>query len=100
MYVIYAHFEVKTGNILLVETILQSLIGLTRQEEGCLKYDVYFSRENPAKILLHEYWKNENAHRLHMSMPYVQEWQRQKKELLINFYDISVLKAVNELNFN
>lgn len=92
VYAIYAHFEAKPENIERVQNILLSLVDPTREEEGCLKYDFYFSRENPAKIVLHEYWKNEEAHSLHMTMPYIVEWQKQKKELLKHFYDVTFLK--------
>lgn len=95
VYAIYAHFEAKPQHIETVKNILMSLVEPTRKEAGCVKYDFYFSKENPAKILLHEYWKDEQAHSDHMLMPYIVEWQKQKKDLLAHFYDVTFLKEMN-----
>lgn len=95
VYAIYAHFEAKPQYIETVKSILMSLVEPTRKEAGCVKYDFYFSEENPAKILLHEYWKDEQAHSKHMLMPYIVEWQKQKKDLLAHFYDVTFIKELN-----
>lgn len=99
IFVIYAHFETKPGNELLVKEIVSTLIDPTRKELGCIKYDVYYSNENPSKIILHEFWKDEKAHDFHMTMPYVQAWQVRKNELLKSFYNIEFYKPIEEINY-
>lgn len=97
VYVIYAHFEAKKGNERLVQSILTSLVEPTSLEAGCLKYELYSSYSDESKFLLHEYWLNEEAHSLHMTMPYIQQWQVRKPQLLKSYGDVVVLRRAKEL---
>ena len=43
---------------------------LSRQEEGCAKYDYFFPAEDDTKLFLWEQWENEEAIERHSKMPH------------------------------
>ncbi|WP_341678779.1 putative quinol monooxygenase [Niveibacterium sp. SC-1] len=53
-----------------IET-LRHVAELTRQEEGCLRFDVYCDRAQPTRINTIETWADEEALKRHRSTPYV-----------------------------
>src|SRR6266436_4987303 len=44
----------RDGQDMMLEAELRALIGPTRKEEGCLRYDLHRSVEGPGAFLLHE----------------------------------------------
>ena len=52
-----------------------ALIGLvapTRNEAGCLNYDLHVLPENPGKFLFHENWTTKAALEVHLQSPHIQ----------------------------
>ena len=47
------------------------VIDLIRKEDGCLKYEYYFSVDDDCKIVLFEEWKNQDCQRVHMTQPHM-----------------------------
>lgn len=45
---------------------LSELAGLCRQEEGCLRFDVYTDSRNPYLLNTIEVWESVEAHRCHL----------------------------------
>jgi len=43
---------------------------LSRQEEGCLKYEYYFPAEDDTRLFLWEQWDSEEALERHNNMPH------------------------------
>ncbi|MEM1157210.1 MAG: putative quinol monooxygenase [Verrucomicrobiota bacterium] len=50
----------------LVKAELIKLIEPTRQEEGCLQYDLHQDNENPNRFLFFENWVNRELWQIHM----------------------------------
>ncbi|HEV2972716.1 MAG TPA: putative quinol monooxygenase [Pirellulales bacterium] len=44
-----------------VRRLLTEAAGLSRQEPGCLRFEVYQSQNDAAKFLLHERWESQEA---------------------------------------
>lgn len=42
-----------------------------RAEEGCIKYDYYFSTQNPEEVLLVEEWEGAEHQKVHMTQPHM-----------------------------
>ena len=42
-----------------------------RAEDGCLKYDYYFSQEDPNEILLIEQWESKQHQQIHLTQPHM-----------------------------
>jgi len=50
---------------------LRHVAELTRQEEGCLRFDIYRDRDNPLRINTIEIWADEASLKRHRSATYV-----------------------------
>jgi quinol monooxygenase YgiN len=44
-----------------VRGLLTEAAGLSRQEPGCARFEVYHSNNNPTQFLLHERWESQEA---------------------------------------
>ncbi len=64
---ITARFEAKKDKIDLVKSELLKLIAPTREEQGCLQYDLHQDNENPAIFLFFEQWENRELWQIHMN---------------------------------
>lgn len=47
------------------------VLDLIRGEDGCLKYEYYFSTEDKNKIALFEQWRDKEAQGVHMTQPHM-----------------------------
>jgi quinol monooxygenase YgiN len=72
----------REGQELLLEAELRALVGPTRREEGCLRYDLHRSAEPPPSYLLHEVWASRDAHTYHIKTPHFLRWNARKDSLL------------------
>lgn len=68
---VLAHFVGKPGSIEALHDLLVSLLAPTRAEAGCIMYDLWRSKENPASFTLVEEWTSEEALRVHLEMPHL-----------------------------
>ena len=50
---------------------LLSLIGPSRQDKGCLNYDLHQAAEDPALFLFHENWISKGHLDAHLQTPHV-----------------------------
>ena len=53
---VVATFHAKPGQEAELKKALIALVAPTRQEKGCLNYDLHVSAEDPTKFLFHENW--------------------------------------------
>lgn len=51
---IIAHITAKDNSVALVKPELEKLIPITRDEEGCIRYDLFKDNDNPAHFMFHE----------------------------------------------
>jgi len=79
----------KEGQHLLLEAELRALVGPTRKEEGCLKYDLHRGADQPGTFLFHEVWESREHHIAHTRTPHFLRWNARKDALI----------ASNELAF-
>src|SRR6201984_2745352 len=64
----------KEGQETLLEAELRALVGPSRKEEGCLRYDLHRSVDQPGALLLHEVWASREAHTEHSHKPHFLRW--------------------------
>jgi quinol monooxygenase YgiN len=55
-----------------VRSALSAVVAPTRQEPGCLQYDLHVGVEEPGSFAFYERWRDQAAIDAHMKMPYVQ----------------------------
>ncbi len=72
----------REGQETILEAELRALVGPTRKEEGCLRYDLYRSADTPGALLLHEVWETREAHTEHTHSPHFLRWNARKDALL------------------
>ncbi|WP_417066758.1 putative quinol monooxygenase [Niveibacterium terrae] len=52
---------------------LRQLAALTRQEEGCIRYDLYRDSANPMRVNTLELWSSEEDLKRHLASPYLKK---------------------------
>lgn len=70
---VVAQIVASTDKIPEVHAILQGIVAPTRQEPGCLSYQLLQHRSNPAVFLFIEEWTDEQAIDAHFSTPHIME---------------------------
>ena len=85
---VVAHLIARTDKIPQVQAILQGIVAPTRQEAGCLSYQLLHHRNNPATFLFIEEWADENAISAHFSTPHIQQALAEITPLLAQTPDI------------
>ena len=63
-----ANIKVKQDKIDTVKAEPEKLFPITRQEPGCLQYDLHQDNENPAHFLVFENWESRELWQTHMNM--------------------------------
>jgi quinol monooxygenase YgiN len=72
----------REGQEIFLEAELRALIGPTRKEDGCMRYDLYRTSEGPAAYLLYEIWESRNHHTAHTKTDHFLRWNARKDSLL------------------
>ncbi len=49
----------------------EGIVDAIRKEDGCIRYDYYFSEKNPDEILLIEMWESKNHQEVHLKQPHM-----------------------------
>src|SRR4029077_3129145 len=83
----------REGQETLLEAELRALVGPSRKEEGCLRYDLHRSVDIPGALLLHEVWASREAHTEHTNTPHFLRWNARKDALLAS-RDVTYWKQV------
>ena len=63
------------------EEALTDVVAPTRQEDGCLFYDLHVAADDPSKFLFHESWASNAHHEAHDRTPHIQRLRSRIKEL-------------------
>jgi quinol monooxygenase YgiN len=79
---VVARIRALPGNEEKVRAALLALIPPTRQERGCINYDLHQSVDDPALFMFYENWENRHALDLHMKTPHLQSFRENYYELL------------------
>lgn len=72
---IVANIIAKKSEVELVKAELEKLIAITRQEAGCVNYDLHQDNENPAHFLFYENWESRALWLQHMSAPHLEAYK-------------------------
>jgi quinol monooxygenase YgiN len=72
MITIVATIRVKPGSEARAREILLALIAPTRNEPGCINYDLHQRADSPCTFLVYENWNSEPELNAHMQAAHVQ----------------------------
>ena len=86
MYTIYVVFKSVPGKREEYISKLQSegIVDAVRKEDGCIRYDYYFSEKDPDEILLIEAWETKEAQQIHIDQPHMVRLREIKPDYIIS----------------
>jgi quinol monooxygenase YgiN len=91
---VVATFQARPGKEAELRAALTGLLAPTRQEPGCLNYDLHQSVQEPAKFLFHENWTDQAALDAHLKSPHIQKLLPRVDELCTAFPQITIWEKI------
>ena len=84
MYTIYVKFECSDNKR---EAFIQKMketgvLEAIRNENGCIKYDYYFSENDANELLLIEKWETKEHQQIHLTQPHMTKLQEFKNDYI------------------
>jgi quinol monooxygenase YgiN len=93
---IVACFRAKPGKQNELEKLLTELLEPTRQEDGCLNYDLHKSQDDPQQFMLHENWTCDATYQAHRKSAHLLNARDKLLSLLEGEqYDVSLWTQIN-----
>ena len=86
MYTIYVVFKCVTGKREeYIETLKkEGIVEAVRKEDGCIRYDYYFSEKAPDEILLIEAWESKKHQEIHIDQPHMARLRELKPDYVLS----------------
>lgn len=60
----------------------EGIVDAVRAEDGCLRYDYYFSEKDPNELLLIEAWESKHHQQVHIEQPHMARLRAIKEEYI------------------
>lgn len=79
---IIARIEAKADKIELVKSSLLNIIEPTRQEQGCLQYDLHQDNEHPEVFIFYENWQSRALWQEHMESEHLKTHRKETAGLI------------------
>lgn len=91
---IVANFYVKAEKLSLVRAELDKLVAATREEQGCINYDLHQNNANPLHFLFYENWESRELWQAHMNSQHLQQYREAVKGAIdsITMAEMSLLE--------
>jgi quinol monooxygenase YgiN len=91
---VVATFQARPGKETELKNALISLVAPTRNEAGCLNYDLHESSEDPAKFLFHENWTSQAHLDAHLKSAHIAALLPRVDELCVAFPEIKLWERI------
>ena len=84
MLTLYVKYTAKPGcrENYVRQIVSEGILTAIRAEEGCLRYDYYFSAQEENVVLLIEQWESEAHQRIHMQQPHMARLRELKEQYI------------------
>ena len=92
---VVATFQARLGKEAELKQALTGLVAPTREEAGCLNYDLHASPEDPATFLFHENWTSKAHLEAHLKMPHIAALLPRVDELCVAFPEIKIWEKIS-----
>ena len=79
---VVAIFRARPAKELALGTALQAMLQPTREEAGCMNYDLHQAEDDPGSFFFHETWASADHHRAHLDTPHVRHLLALTSDLL------------------
>jgi quinol monooxygenase YgiN len=91
---VVATFEAKPGKETELKKILTALVAPTRQEAGCINYDLHQSPDEPGKFLFHENWTSKELLDAHLQSAHIKALLPRVPELAVDMPEIKIWERI------
>ncbi len=73
MYTIYVVFDCFEGKReqFIEKLYAEGIVDAVRKEDGCIRYDYYYSEKNTNEIMLIEAWESKTHQQIHIEQPHM-----------------------------
>ncbi len=75
MIVLIATLTMKPGSLEALRPHAEACIAATRQEKGCILYDLHLSLTDPEKLVFVEKWETREDLTAHSKQPHLAKWR-------------------------
>lgn len=90
---VVAYLKPRPGKENETEKLLRSLIEPTRQEPGCIDYNLHRSNDEPCVFMFYENWRSKQDLDEHLAMPHLGPLFEQKDDLLAEEIDVKLFST-------
>lgn len=86
MYTIYVVQKTMDGHRedFIRELTEAGVVAAVRAEEGCYRYDYYYSEKDPNEILLLEAWESQEHQQVHLTQPHMDTLRKIKTKHVLD----------------
>ena len=86
MYTIYVVFKCVEGKReeYIEKLKSEGIVDAVRKEDGCIRYDYYFSEKDADEILLIEAWESKQHQEIHIEQPHMVRLRELKPDYVIS----------------
>jgi quinol monooxygenase YgiN len=91
---VVATFQARPGKEAELKKALIGLVAPTRQEAGCLNYDLHILPEDPAKFLFHENWTSRAHLDAHLQSAHIQVLLPRVDDLCVAVPEIRIWEQI------
>ena len=91
---VVATFQARPGKEAELQKALIGLVAPTRQEAGCLNYDLHVSPKDPAKFLFHENWTSQAHLDAHLQSMHIKALLPRVDVLCVAFPEIKIWEKI------
>jgi quinol monooxygenase YgiN len=89
-----AEFHAIEGKTDALIEALHSLIKSTREEPGCIRYELNQREDDPRWITFIEKWKNKKVFDEHCAMPYISHYFNDVRPKLVESFEVKLYKEI------
>ena len=91
---VVAHLQAKPGSESALRAVLESFVVPTRQEKGCLRYDLHVDLDDPTKLTFIEEWESREDLEKHGRSEHIAAGHAKFPELLLQPAWVQVLSRI------
>ena len=84
MYTIYVVFNCLPGKreAFVQRVKAEGIVDAVRAENGCIRYDYYYSEKDPNELLLVEAWETKEHQQIHLDQPHMVQLRALKDDYI------------------
>jgi quinol monooxygenase YgiN len=94
---VVARIKAKPGLEQQVREALMGLVGPTRNEPGCINYDLHQSLDDKTLFMFYENWTSKKDLDEHLNMPYLRDFLARAADVLAQPVEIALWEMITQV---